>query len=76
VLRRAGYVADHNSGDRTARTRYDVNFDDPDERDIWTLDHIPEPKRWELVKQLRAINAEPPPPPARKQAPKRRRRVG
>lgn len=59
VLRRAGYVTDNND-DGTVRTRYDVNFDDPDERDVWRLDHIPEPKRWQLILQLRAVEAEPP----------------
>jgi transcriptional regulator with XRE-family HTH domain len=68
VLRRAGYVTD-NTGDATVKTRYDVNFDDPDERDLWTLDNIPEAARWELIKQLRAINAEPPPPSGRQPRP-------
>jgi transcriptional regulator with XRE-family HTH domain len=64
VLRRAGYVADNNDDDGTVRTRYDVNFDDLDERDVWRLDHIPEPKRWQLILQLREIE-EPPLPPSR-----------
>jgi transcriptional regulator with XRE-family HTH domain len=65
LLRRAGYVADHNDNNGTARTRYDVNFDNPDERDLWRLDHIPEPKRWQLILQLREIEGEPPLPPSR-----------
>jgi transcriptional regulator with XRE-family HTH domain len=76
VLRRAGYVADDN-GSEPARTRYDVNFDNPDERDIWRLDHIPEPKRWQLILQLREIEAEPPLPPSRqpRRTTAKRRRV-
>ena len=74
VLRRAGYVGD-DTGDAAVRTRYDVNFDDPDERDVWRLDHIPEAKRWQLILQLREIEAEPPPPSRRQPRPAKRTRT-
>ena len=74
LLRRAGYVTDNDDG--TARTRYDVNFDDADERDLWQLDHIPEPRRWKLVLELRKINAERPPPRKRQRRPAKARKAG
>jgi transcriptional regulator with XRE-family HTH domain len=70
VLRRAGYVTDNNtSSTARTRTRYDVDFDNPDERDLWRLDHIPEAKRWKLILGLREIEAEPPPPSRRQPKP-------
>jgi transcriptional regulator with XRE-family HTH domain len=63
VLRRAGYVGDDASGN--------VNFDNDDESELWGL-RMPEWVRWEFIKRLREINAEPPPPA--KKAPARRRR--
>jgi len=68
ILRLAGYVDDGYPDD--------IDRTDDDERALWDLRHIPEATRRELIKQLRAINAEPPPPPTRKKAPPRRREPG
>ena len=37
---------------------YDVDLDDPEERDLWALTTIPEVERWALVEHLRELRAE------------------
>jgi hypothetical protein len=62
IFRLAGYVDDVGGN---------VDLDNDDESELWGL-RMPEWVRWEFIKRLREINAEPPPPA--KRAPVRRRR--
>jgi hypothetical protein len=69
ILRRAGYVSDAAMADVDGGYRIDET--DPIEVTIWGKQHIPEPRRWNLIQQYREMNREPSPPRPAKRQPRR-----